>query len=112
MAENRIIKNVGPKNPVFLKDLIKVEPDSIVSKILVQNDRISMTLFSFGKGQEISTHQSDGDALAQVLEGTGTFYIDGQKFTVQEGQTLLMPHNHPHSVQAEADFKMLLTVVF
>jgi quercetin dioxygenase-like cupin family protein len=71
-----------------------------------------MTLFSFGQGQEISTHQSDGDALVQVIQGQGHYVIDGVDYIVKEGESLLMPHNHPHAVKADQDFKMLLTVVF
>jgi quercetin dioxygenase-like cupin family protein len=71
-----------------------------------------MTLFSFGQGQEISAHQSDGDALVQVLEGQGHFIVDGTDFFVKEGESLLMPHNHIHAVKADQDFKMLLIVVF
>lgn len=40
----------------------------VVSKTLVQNDYVSVTLFSFDKGEEISTHASGGDAMVTVLE--------------------------------------------
>jgi quercetin dioxygenase-like cupin family protein len=112
MENDMFIENVEPKNPVELRNLIPLEKGSIVSKILAQNDAVSITLFSFGKGQEISTHQSDGDALVSVLEGEGTFVVDGEPFVLKAGQSLLMPHHHPHAVKASSDFKMLLTVVF
>jgi quercetin dioxygenase-like cupin family protein len=112
MEENRIILNMPVKKKQALKDLIKVQEGSIVSKILFQNDEVSLTLFSFGKGQEISTHHSDGDALVQVLEGKGHYVVDGEDFIIGAGESLLMPHNHPHAVKADEDFKMLLTVIF
>lgn len=110
--ENTIIQNVEMKTSFELKNQIPLEKGSIISKILAQNDAVSITLFSFGKGQEISTHQSDGDAFVQVLEGEGTFVIDGEPHLVKAGESIVMPHNHPHAVKANADFKMLLTVVF
>jgi quercetin dioxygenase-like cupin family protein len=110
--EEPIIENLEPRQVVALKDLIPLEKGSIVSKILAQNEHLSLTLFSFGKGQEIATHQSDGDALVSVLEGEGTFVVDGEPHLVKAGESLLMPHNHPHALKASSDFKMLLTVVF
>ncbi len=113
MKESKpIIQNMEEKKETALKDLISVQKGSIVSKILVQNEHISLTLFSLGQGQEISTHQSDGDALVQVLEGQGHFIIDGADFLIKAGESLLMPHNHPHALKADDDFKMLLTVVY
>ena len=64
------------------------------------------------KGEEISTHQSGGDAMVTVLEGTGRFTIDGEPHLVKEGETIVMPAKHPHAVYGEERFKMLLTVVF
>lgn len=112
MDEERILKNIPVKKPVFLKDMIAIQTGSIVSKIIVQNDQVSLTLFSFGQGQEISAHQSDGDALVTILEGSGTFVIDGAPYVLQEGESILMPRHHTHAVKATADFKMLLNVVF
>jgi quercetin dioxygenase-like cupin family protein len=110
--DQRIVQNFEPKKVASLASQIPLEKGSIVSKILAQNDAVSLTLFSLAEGQEIATHQSDGDALVQVLEGEGTFYVDGTEFHVKAGETLLMPHHHPHALKAEHDFKMLLTVVY
>ena len=44
----------------------------------VQNDKVSMTLFSFDKGEEISTHAAAGDAMVTVLDGTGRFTVGGE----------------------------------
>ena len=61
-----------PKQMVLqLKDLVQYQPGQVVSRTLVQNDRLSMTLFSFDQGEEISAHASGGDAMVTVLEGRG-----------------------------------------
>ena len=71
------IKNV-PHEAIFsLADQVRVQPGQVVSKTLAQNNAVSLTLFSFEKGEEISTHVSGGDAMVQVLEGTGRFTVDG-----------------------------------
>ncbi len=106
------VKNINHKEVLQLTEQIKVEPGQIVSKTLAQNDAVSITLFSFSKGEEIGTHESTGDAFVQVLEGTGKFTVDKKEYLVHEGEVLVMPAKVPHSVYAEEDFKFLLTVVF
>ena len=70
-------KNIVKKEKVELKNLVAYQEGQVVSKTLVQNDYVSVTLFSFDKGEEISTHASGGDAMVTVLEGTGKFTIGG-----------------------------------
>ena len=85
---------------------------AIVSRTLAQNKAVSVTLFAFEKGEEISTHSSGGDALITVLDGKGRFTIDGEPFFLSAGESIVMPRNVPHAVYGEERFKMLLTVVF
>lgn len=105
-------KNIEKQMKLQLKDQIDYQPGQVVSKTLVQNDKISMTLFSFDKGEEISTHASGGDAMVTVLEGTGRFTVGGEVFIMNEGETLIMPKNIPHAVYGKEKFKMQLIVSF
>lgn len=50
-----------------------------------------MTIFSFDKGEEISSHAAGGDAIVTVLEGTGRFTVGDKTFLLNEGETLIMP---------------------
>ena len=95
-----------------MKELVKYQEGQVVSKTLVQNDYVSMTIFSFDKGEEISTHAAGGDAMVTVLEGKGRFTVGGEVFYVEEGETLIMPKDIPHAVYGEERFKMQLTVSF
>ena len=106
------IKNV-PHEAIFrLADQVQVQPGQVVSKTLAQNNAVSLTLFSFEKGEEISTHVSGGDAMVQVLEGTGRFTVDGVPHILHEGESIVMPAGFPHAVFGKERFKMLLTVIF
>ena len=106
------IKNI-PHEAIFsLADQIQAQPGQVVSKTLAQNNAVSLTLFSFEKGEEISTHVSGGDAMVQVLEGTGRFTVDGDPHILHEGESIVMPAGIPHAVFGEERFKMLLTVIF
>lgn len=46
-------KNLPKQVVLQLKDLVQYQPGQVVSRTLVQNDRVSMTLFSFDQGEEI-----------------------------------------------------------
>lgn len=105
-------KNIEKQKKLQLKDLVAYQPGQVVSKTLVQNDKVSMTLFSFAKGEEISTHAAGGDAMVTILEGTGRFTVGGEVFLLQEGKTLIMPKDIPHAVYGEEEFKMQLIVSY
>lgn len=105
-------KNIEKKKPLKLKEQVAYQEGQVVSRTLVQNDLVSVTIFSFDKGEEISTHASGGDAMVTVLEGTGRFTVGGEVFILTEGETLIMPKDIPHAVYGEEQFKMLLTVSF
>ncbi len=105
-------KNIEKQITLQLKDQIDYQPGQVASKTLVQNDKVSMTIFSFDKGEEISTHNSEGDAMVTVLEGIGRFTVGNEVFLLKEGETLIMPKDIPHAVYGEERFKMQLTVSF
>ena len=105
-------KNINKKEVLELKNLVGYQEGQVVSKTLVQNELVSVTIFSFDKGEEISTHASGGDAMVTVLEGKGKFTIGGDVFFLEEGQTIIMPKDVPHSVFGEEKFKMLVVVSF
>lgn len=109
---NPYIKNIPVEEVVKLADQITARPGEIVSKTLAQNDAVSMTLFAFDKGEEISTHESTGDAFVTVLEGVGEYTIGDKKYEVKAGESLIMPANVPHAVYGKEAFKWLLVVVF
>jgi len=114
MMEGGILmyKNMEKQASLKLKDLVDYRQGQVVSKTLVQNDHVSMTLFSFDKGEEISTHAAGGDAMVTVLDGIGRFSVEGEVFMLHEGETLIMPKNVSHAVYGEERFKMQLTISF
>ena len=109
---DKLIKNIEHKTVLTIKDEVSYQKGQIVSKTLAQNQALSITLFSFDKGEEISTHAAGGDAMVTVLEGKGRFTVGGEVFILTEGETLIMPKDVPHAVYGEEQFKMLLTVSF
>ena len=109
---NPKMKNIPQAQVLDLKEQIAYQPGQVVSKTLAQNSALSITLFAFAKGEEISTHESGGDAFVTCLDGVGKITIDGEDYLLREGQSIVMPAGHPHAVYGEEAFKMLLVVVF
>ena len=106
------MKNISKAEVLVLKDQIACQEGQVVSRTLAQNKALSVTLFSFAKGEETSTHESGGDAFVICLEGVGRITIDGADYFLHEGESIVMPAGHPHAVYGEEAFKMLLVVVF
>ncbi|MCI8294287.1 MAG: cupin domain-containing protein [Lachnospiraceae bacterium] len=106
------IKNIEHDTVLPLAGEIQVQKGQVVSKTMAQNKAVSITLFAFSKDEEISTHDSEGDAMVQVLEGVGRFTVGGREHICKAGDVLVMPAKVPHAVYAVEDFKWILTVVF
>ena len=111
MDKQVFIKNIPFAEPQQLADLVTYEEGRVVSRTFAQNPALSLTLFAFDAGEEVSTHTAPGDAMVQVLDGEATVNIDGKEMTVGPGEVVVMPANVPHAVTAKKRFKMILTVV-
>ncbi len=106
------MKNIDKKKVLVLKDEVKYCDGQVVSKTLEQNNHHSVTLFSFDKGEEISSHRAGGDAFVYVLDGKCEITVDDDKFVLEAGNSIVMPKDHPHALLALEKFKMLLVVCF
>lgn len=93
------MKNIAQSEVLTLREQISYQEGQVVSKTLTQNQAVSITLFSFAKGEEISTHESGGDAFVTCLDGIGKITIDGVEYLLHEGESIVMPAGHPHPGQ-------------
>jgi quercetin dioxygenase-like cupin family protein len=107
-----LIKNIDFSKPVDTKELVQYQEGQVVSRTLSQGRTVSITLFAFDKGEEISSHASGGDAMVYMLDGSAKITIGDSICTVKAGETIVMPANVPHALFAIERFKMILTVVF
>ena len=106
------MQELFPKGNVLnLPSLADYSDSGIVSKQILKNDVGNITLFAFDQGQGLSEHTAPFDAMVQVLEGTAEIRIGGSPLTVKAGETVIMPANVSHALQAVERFKMLLTMI-
>lgn len=78
------MKNISKAEVLTLRDQVAYQSGQVVSRTLAQNEHVSVTLFSFDKGEEISTHESGGDAMVTCLDGVGRITIDGVEHILHE----------------------------
>ncbi len=97
--------------PAELAALAQYQTDSIVSRTLVNKPSGTVTLFAFTRGQALSEHTAPYDALVQILDGRAEISIGDEKFSVTQGEAIVLPANIPHAVNANENFKMLLTMI-
>lgn len=95
----------------ILKDFISYQEGAVVSRELIRKTGGSITLFAFAQGQRLSEHTTPYDAFVLIIDGEAEFAIDKKKFHLGEGETFIMPANHPHTVKAIKPFKMLLAMI-
>ena len=100
-----------PANVFRFAEKVDYSPEGIVSKRVIDRPVGTVTLFAFDKGQRLSTHSAPFDAMVQVMEGTAEIIINEQPFTLQAGDTIIMPAGIPHAVNATEKFKMVLTMI-
>ncbi|HBL76198.1 MAG: cupin [Bacteroidetes bacterium GWF2_42_66] len=98
-------------NVLNLEEMIEYSSGGIISKQVLKNQSGNITLFSFDQGQGLSEHTAPFDAVVQILDGEAQVIIGGNPNLVKKGQTIIMPANISHALQAVERFKMLLTMI-
>ena len=83
---------------LHLASLIEYTEGGVISKQLIKSPAGNITLFSFDKGEEISSHKSGGDAFVTCLDGEGEITINSVKYILHEGESIVMPAGLPHAV--------------
>ncbi len=95
-----------------LDDLLPPIPaDSIVSRSVHSDELIKVTLFGFAAGQELSEHTASRPALIQFLRGEAGLTLGEEAYRAGPGTWAHLPANLPHSVYAETEVVMLLTLL-
>jgi quercetin dioxygenase-like cupin family protein len=93
------------------RESIDYSDGGIVSKTILKKQTGNISLFSFAKGEALSEHTAPFDAMITVVDGRGEVVIGGKSFFLEAGQSIIMPANITHAVNAVEKFKMVLTMI-
>ena len=100
------------KAKVFkFEDGITYQENGIVSTRIHENKNGGITIFAFDQGQRLSEHTAPFDAVVTVLENTGEIVIGGTPHLLKAGESIIMPANITHAVNAIQKFKMMLIMI-
>lgn len=110
IGEDIMLKNIDKEKVLNLIDEIEYKENKIVTKNLVNNELLSITLLSFDSKQKLATHSAPGDAFVIALDGEAKITIDKNEYNLKKGESIIMPKDIPHSVEVENKYKMLLIV--
>jgi quercetin dioxygenase-like cupin family protein len=100
-----------PANVFRFNEKVEYSAEGIVSKRVIDRPVGNVTLFAFDQGQRLSEHSAPFDAMAQVMEGEAEIVIDKIPYRLTAGDTIIMPANITHAVNAVGKFKMVLTMI-
>ncbi len=92
--------------------MISYTPSGILSKEISLGGKLktktSLTLFCMAAGTKISEHTSAKEGFVYVLEGRGTFNLEGRKIEMAPGVLILLPSQAVHSLRAEENCSFAL----
>jgi len=94
-----------------LESLVEYGEGAVVSRTLLKNEGCTLTVFAFDAGEGLSEHSAPFDAYVTILDGSAVLTIGGNEVRAKTGETVLMPADVPHALQAEERFKMFLIMV-
>lgn len=93
-----------------LEEMMEFPKEGVFSKVLVKGELSNYTLMCLAKGSDISEHTSTREAAVTVLKGSGIFTLNGKKIQMKPGTFIFMPKNAPHSLSADEDLAILLSL--
>jgi quercetin dioxygenase-like cupin family protein len=83
-----------------IDDLVEFDEARRVRKRLVMSERIEMEMVCYEPGQNTAEHHHVGqDEIFHILEGEGTFVVDGETVPVSAGSVIYVPAESKHAVE-------------
>lgn len=75
-------------------------------QILLANEKMKIIVAGLEPGQKIPEH-AEASAVYHFLEGSGWIMVDGQRWAVEAGATVLMPDGTVRGMEAETRLAFL-----
>ncbi len=96
---------------IHLEDLVAYQQGSIASRMIINTKAGNITIFSFDEGEGISEHTAPFDAMVTILDGECDLRLSGVCHPMKGGDSIIMPANAPHALDARTPFKMMLVMI-
>lgn len=94
-----------------LTNLIEYSKKGILSKNIIKNSKLDVTLFCMAEKTEISNHTSTKQGFVYVIEGDGIFNLEGKEIKMLPEVIIHMQENMIHSLKANKNTSFILTLI-
>jgi len=94
-----------------INEMIEYPEEGVLSKEIIKNNKLDVSLFCMTKGTEIGEHTSTKQGYVYVIEGKGVFNLKGEEIKMEKGVFIFMNENAVHSLKAEEDTAFILCLI-
>jgi len=94
-----------------LRSEVTVPKDGILSRTVHSGAGLTLTLFGFDAGQELTEHTSSRAAVIEILDGEAEVVLDGDVHRLTSGAWIAMPPGMTHAIRAVTPLRMALTLL-
>lgn len=81
------------------------------TKTLIKSKELEVIRLVLRKGKDIPSHSAPGEITVQCIDGRASFSAAGQSRVLTPGTMLYLSAGEPHSVHAEEDSSLLITIL-
>ena len=75
----------------------------MISRKIVAGDRLTMAQAHLKRGALVPTHRHESEQITYVVQGALRTVVNGEEFTVREGEVIHIPSGLPHQSEALDD---------
>jgi quercetin dioxygenase-like cupin family protein len=87
-------------------------PDrGILSRTMLNDDRLKVVVFGFAQGEELSEHTASMPAVLHFLRGEATVTLGDDRHEAKPGTWVHMPTGLRHSIQTKTPVVMALMLM-
>jgi quercetin dioxygenase-like cupin family protein len=80
---------------------------STIGRQVVHTDRMTVARVLLAEGAHVPEHRHEHEQVATLLEGRLRFVVGGEEREVGPGESVVLPANVPHEVEALTDAVVL-----
>ena len=93
----------SPRSNLLIGTIPVEELNPLVTRQVLHGDQITMSRLSLRNGAVVPRHQHVNEQITTMESGRLRFIFDDQELVVQTGDSLQIPSNVPHRVEALED---------
>nr|HDO81582.1 cupin domain-containing protein [Candidatus Bathyarchaeota archaeon] len=93
--------------PVWRKRKAVKAGEGVWRRTLATGEKMMIVEFSFEAGAKIPTHSHPHEQVGYVVEGEIKLVVDGKEYTLEEGDSYLIPPNTEHSATTPVRAKVV-----